>query len=145
MLGTWFEIRVVKSDEQTNKPGGKKMKSKMTLMTMALLFMVSGLWAEPVANMTTSKPQPVGGMSALEKNVSYPKLAVLEKLEGQVVLNFVVDHHGQVSDISVIKSGGIMFDDSAISAVLKTNWRPANQAGQPVNVSYALPFEFRIK
>lgn len=121
------------------------MRHQTTGIILSILITSAALLAEPVKLNECSKPQPIGGMQTLKENTRYPTLAVREHLESIVTLNFVVDRFGKVSDIAVIRSGGQLFDDSAIAAVLKTHWAPAQQGGAPVDVTYELPFEFRIK
>ncbi len=120
-------------------------RTKLTIIGLALLLSMTQLIAEPTVSKECCKPQPVGGIETLEKNTAYPALASEYRFEGDVTLKFEVDVLGNVSGIQVTQSGGSMFDESAISAVLSTQWSPAIQNGSPVSVSYEIPFEYRIQ
>jgi protein TonB len=121
------------------------MKCKITFSILVILTLVNGLQAEPPKICGSSEPEPVGGFAALQKNTEYPSFAKRERFKGEVVLNFAVSKNGEVSDIVVVKSAGDLFDQSAITAVLRTEWLPARQGENPIAVVYELPFEFRIK
>ncbi len=119
------------------------IKTKLSLALLILLIGTSQLMAEPKSNSNCCQPQPVGGIEMLERNTYYPMLDREAGIESDVILNFHVDEVGNVSDITIIKSGGSMFDKSAIMAVMDTEWSPAMQNGSPVAVTFELPFEYR--
>ena len=121
------------------------MKTKLTLISLALLISVADLLAEPLNRKDWCPPSPVGGMQTLKNNVVYPELARTVRYEGDVILKFKVDRQGGISDVTVVQSGGPEFDKAAIAAVMKTAWQPAQESGQPIKVVYALPFRFRIE
>ncbi|MCF7826683.1 MAG: energy transducer TonB [Candidatus Marinimicrobia bacterium] len=121
------------------------IKTKLTLTALILLIGTTQLMADPNSNRKCCEPQPMGGIESLEQNTVYPLLDRQEGNEGNVILNFHVDKNGIVSNIRVARSGGTMFDKSAISAVMNTQWSPAMQNGYPVAVNFELPFEYRAK
>lgn len=121
------------------------IKTKLTLSVLVLLMGTTQLMADPSSNRECCEPQPVGGIELLEQNTIYPILDRQQGNEGSVILNFHVDSNGKVSNIRVARSGGSMFDKSAILAVMHTQWSPAMQNGYPVAVNYELPFEYRTK
>ena len=118
---------------------------KTTRLITALIIMLSAsqLFAEPKSKSNCCQPSPVGGMEMLEQNTFYPILLKEAGVESDVILSFDVDVFGNVSNINVSHSGGTMFDKSAIMAVMDTQWSPAMQNGQPVAVTFEIPFQFR--
>lgn len=120
-------------------------KAKLTTIVIGLVLLGSSLYAKPMLTANSELPVPQGGYHALEKNATYPLWAKNQKISGSVVLNFHVDKEGNISNMHIEKSSGNMFDQSAINAVMNTKWKPAMQAGRPVAVNYALPFEYRAK
>src|SRR5690606_28347366 len=70
------------------------------------------------------------------KNVEYPKLAKKSNITGTVVVSFVIDKDGSITDIKVIKGIGFGCDEEAVR-VLKNapKWNPGKQRGVPVKVS----------
>ena len=121
------------------------MRAK-TLLTTVLIFTfsVGTLVAEPKSKDECCTPTPVGGMEALTANTIYPVLAERQKVESDVVVNFQVDENGAVSELSILSSGGKFFDQSAMEAIVNTQWEPAMQNGEPVSVVYSQEFNFRI-
>ena len=119
------------------------IRTKFTIITLAFFLSAANLIAEPVANSFSSDPEPVRGMQYLEDQTFYPLLERELGIEADVVLSFQVDRLGNVSNIIVTQSGGSLFNESAIDAVVNTEWNPAMQNGNSIAVTFELPFEFR--
>ena len=81
----------------------------------------------------------------LQENLTYPKKAIRKKIQGTVVLQFIVDRDGTVSDIEAI-SGPEELQQGAIDVLKKTpNWIPAIQGGKKVKSYKKQPIVFRIE
>ena len=94
-------------------------------------------------------PQFPGGPSALfeflSKNMQYPKDAEKAKLQGRVIVTFVVKKDGSITDAKVVKSVAPSLDAEALRVInAMPNWAPGRQGGQPVNVKYTVPLTFRL-
>lgn len=95
-------------------------------------------------------PEYPGGMSAmvefLSKNVKYPKDAAKQKVEGRVLVWFVVETDGRLTDVKVAKKVFPSLDAEAVR-VVKTmpKWTPGKHNDQPVRVRFALPIVFKAK
>ncbi|QNF33274.1 energy transducer TonB [Adhaeribacter swui] len=106
--------------------------------------------SEEIFTFVEQNPTFPGGLEAmykyLGKNIKYPAVASRNGLEGNVILQFVVNKEGAISDITVVKSLGGGTDEEAIR-VVKTmpNWTPGKQNGRPVNVRYTLPVRFKLQ
>jgi TonB family protein len=83
----------------------------------------------------------------LGKNVRYPKQAKEAGIEGIVVLSFVVEKDGSVSNIKTVKSLSPEIDKEALRVIKMTDnkWDPGLQDGEPVRVEYTLPMRFTMK
>ncbi|MCK5149243.1 energy transducer TonB [bacterium] len=89
-------------------------------------------------------PQPIGGWSALKKNLIYPDIAQKAGVEGTVSVYAHIDTDGSVLGTRVIQSlTGC--DQAAVTAVTKTKWKPAMQRDQPVKVWVMVPVIFKLK
>ena len=83
-------------------------------------------------------PEFSGGMKALakyvdEKNHYYPVEARKNKIEGKVIIQFIINADGTASDFKVIKGIGYGCDEAAVEAFKKMpKWKPATIKGQPV-------------
>lgn len=94
-------------------------------------------------------PEFPGGDAALFKflreNIKYPSLESEEEIQGMVILTFVVDKEGKISQIAPLKEvkGGKGLTDEAIRVVGKMPvWKPGRMNGKPVSVQYNLPIRF---
>jgi protein TonB len=101
---------------------------------------------------TFVEQQPVfpGGELEMQKflanNIRYPSVAQRNGLEGLVVLSFVVDQTGGISEIQVLKKLGGGTDEEAQRVVkMMPKWTPGKQNGRAVKVRYTLPVRFTIK
>lgn len=84
-------------------------------------------------------------MEFLKENVKYPPMAAKRKTQGRVVMTFVVDKTGNVTEIKVAKSVDIYLDTEAIRVCkLLPDFIPARQNGEPVSVWFTLPITFRL-
>ena len=84
-------------------------------------------------------------MEFLKDNVKYPPMAAKRKTQGRVVMTFVVDKTGKVTEIKVAKSVDIYLDTEAIRVCkLLPDFYPARQNGEPVSVWFTLPITFRL-
>ena len=85
----------------------------------------------------------------LNKNLKYPKNAKDKEVEGTVILQFVVENNGSVSEVKIIKDIGEGCGQAAKSAVESMNsanikWTPGYQRGKAVRVQYTLPVSFKL-
>ncbi len=90
------------------------------------------------------QPQLVGGLAALQARVVYPQEARDAGIEGQVVVQFVVNEQGRVQDAVVLRSPDEMLSRAALEAVNGSEFVPGRQRGEPVKVRFAVPVTFRL-
>ncbi|MCS6991710.1 MAG: TonB family protein [Chitinophagales bacterium] len=84
-------------------------------------------------------------MKYLQKNIRYPPAARENGIEGRVVLQFVVDENGNISDIVPLREIGGGTTEEAIRVVKSMPpWKPGRQNGQPVKVYFKLPITFKL-
>ena len=89
-------------------------------------------------------PEPVGGIAAVYKNVSYPSAAKSAGTQGKVFLMVMVNENGGVDDVKVIKGIGNGCDEAAIDGVKKAKFTPGKSKGATVKVKLALAIEFKL-
>ena len=88
---------------------------------------------------------PAALFEFLSKNIQYPKDAEKAKLQGRVIVTFVVKKDGSITDAKVVKSVAPSLDAEALRVInAMPNWTPGRQNGQPVNVKYTVPLTFRL-
>ncbi|HBN06161.1 MAG TPA: hypothetical protein DD434_10310 [Bacteroidales bacterium] len=88
-----------------------------------------------------------GGLEAMNRflaeNIKYPTLAKQKNIEGKVIISFIVEKNGTLTDIRTIKDIGEGCGDEGVRIVkLMPKWKPAKQKGQPVRQQFLLPISF---
>ncbi|MGB3542898.1 energy transducer TonB [Rubrivirga sp.] len=91
------------------------------------------------------QPELIGGLAALQAAVEYPEFARRAGIEGQVVVQFVVDERGNVVDPVVLRSPNELLSEAALEAVRASRFTPGQQRGRPVKVRFAVPVTFRLR
>ncbi len=105
---------------------------------------------EKVFDVVEQMPSFPGGPSALTRylndNVKYPVVAQENGVQGRVVISFVVERDGHITDVRVVRSVDPSLDREA-SRVVKNmpNWIPGKQNGSAVRVKYNVPVSFRLQ
>lgn len=91
-------------------------------------------------------PEPKFNMTDyLIKNLVYPKAAMKAKIQGKVIVQFVVNEEGSVSNAKIIRGIGGGCDEEALRVVNgMPKWKPGMTDGKPVKVYYAQPITFRL-
>lgn len=94
-------------------------------------------------------PKYPGGDDArlwfLRKNVRYPEAAMKSGIQGVVVVIFIIEIDGSLTNIEVTKSIGGGCDEEAIRVVkLMPRWEAARRNGKPVRVVIRMPIVFRM-
>ena len=95
-------------------------------------------------------PEFPGGMEAmikfLSENVKYPAQAVKDKIEGRVLVQFIVEKTGQIGEVKVARSVSEELDAEAVRVVKSMpNFTPGRQDGKAVAVWYTLPIMFKLQ
>ena len=82
----------------------------------------------------------------IEENMQYPKECAEKGIYGRVIVAFVVERDGQLSNIRVVKSVHPALDKEALRIVnLMPRWIPGEQNGVTVRVKYIIPIRFSVK
>lgn len=82
----------------------------------------------------------------IKKNLRYPKECADSGIQGRVIIAFIVERNGKLSNIRVVKSVNPALDKEALRIVnLMPNWIPGKQNGRTVRVKFLIPITFRPK
>ena len=86
-------------------------------------------------------------MKYLQKNITYPKQCLENKIGGRTLISFVVAKNGKLKDFKVFKSSGNkMLDKEALRVIKKMpRWQPAIDKGEPVAMQFTLPVSFKLR
>lgn len=75
----------------------------------------------------------------------YPTIAQENGIQGRVVLQFVIEKDGRLTNIQVLQTPDRTLSDEAVRVLgLSPKWTPGKQRNVPVRVKYTLPVEFKI-
>ncbi|MDE6290150.1 MAG: energy transducer TonB [Muribaculaceae bacterium] len=91
-----------------------------------------------------------GGMPALMRwlssNIHYPESAQKNDIQGRVIVKFIVEKDGSITNAQVIRSVDSDLDREALRVVSKMpKWIPGKNGGMPVRSYFTLPVSFRLQ
>lgn len=95
-------------------------------------------------------PQFLGGEVALMKfiadNLHYPDSAKAKKIQGRVVVKFVVTKTGEIGEVKIVRSKDLDLDKEAVRIVKSLpNFIPGKLNGEVVDMWYTLPITFKLQ
>lgn len=94
-------------------------------------------------------PQFKGGTQGfgryLRNNINYPVYAREKNIQGKVILSFVVEKNGELTEVKVNKSVDPGIDAEAVRVLKQSpKWLPGTMFGKPVRVRYSVPIDFSM-
>ena len=79
-------------------------------------------------------------------NLTYPKVARENGVEGRVIVQFVIDRDGSIIDSKIVRNVAGGCGEEVLRIVNSMpKWRPGMQKGKPVKVQYTLPLTFKLE
>jgi protein TonB len=82
----------------------------------------------------------------LLKNIIYPQQAREAGIEGRVIVNFIINKNGSISDIAITRSPSKILSNEVIRVVKEMpKWIPIKQNGEVVNIDFTLPVVFLLE
>lgn len=100
-----------------------------------------------VFNVVEQMPSFMGNEDALyayvSKNIIYPLKAKENNIQGRVVVRFIIEKDGNVSNIEILRKLGFGCDEEVIRLIKSMpKWFPGKQNGKPVRVHFTMPISF---
>ena len=94
--------------------------------------------------------EPVDGIAALynyfSSELKYPEAAMMDSIQGVVIVVFTINAKGESEKISIDQSLGKAFDDEAVRLIRNMPaWKPATYNEKPVPSRISLPITFQIR
>lgn len=94
-------------------------------------------------------PEFPGGMVEMmkwiTKNLKYPQAAQRQKIQGKVVVAFIIGKDGTVSEAKVVKSVDPLLDNEALRVVrMMPKWKPGEDKGKPCMTYFSIPVVFKL-
>ena len=105
---------------------------------------------EKIYDVVEMPPSFPGGQAALlawiASHVNYPQKAMESRIEGRVIVGFVIECDGSVSQAKVLHGVDSLLNKEAIRVVMgMPKWTPGRQNGKNVRVKYNVPVNFRLQ
>lgn len=95
--------------------------------------------------MVEEMPAPIGGMYAIQENITYPEIAKRAGIQGRVFVKAFIDSTGTVVKTELLRGIGAGCDEMAMEAVQKVKFTPGKQRGKAVNVQVTVPILFQLQ
>ena len=78
--------------------------------------------------------------------LKYPEKALMDGVQGRVMVDFIIEKDGKVTDVRVVKGVSPELDAEAVKVVSASpKWKPGRVAGNKVRTSVTIPVEFRLE
>ncbi|MBR1595819.1 MAG: TonB family protein [Phocaeicola sp.] len=139
-------MTVIKNPESLKEFGEKGRDGVILITTKAHEKTSSG---EDALEVVEEMPEFPGGeielMKFISRNVKYPDDAKEAGKAGRVIVKFVIDKDGSISDATILRSVYPSIDAEALRVVnAMPKWNPGKVKGEPVKVKYTLPLSFSL-
>jgi len=135
----------------TFKPGSHKGKKVPVSLVIPIRFALDPSEVKQPAGAEETvyedvdvMPEPIGGIVNILKDLVYPEEAAKNKIEGRVMVSFVVDEKGNVTKPTVITGIGYGCDEAAVKALSTAKFTPGKENGKTVKVKLVLPVMFKL-
>ena len=108
------------------------------------------IWGDALYHYVDVMPEFPGGNAALyefiKQNLTYPKSAKEQGIEGIVYVWFIVETDGSITNIKIVQGLNEELDAEALRVVnLMPNWKPGYRGPHPIGrVPYTLPIMFKL-
>ena len=133
--------------EGNDEVGGEVLKAKEEIAAPEPPKPVEENKVFDVVEQMPSFPGGMGAlMSWLSQNIKYPVIAAENGVQGRVIVQFVVEKDGSITDVKVAKSVDPSLDKEAARVVgSMPHWIPGKQNGSAVRVKYTVPVTFKLQ
>ena len=126
------------------------MMAVLCLMTANAQKTVVSQSNQNVYDQVEEMPEFPGGMPALieflQTNIKYPKDAIKQEVGGRVMVMFVVETDGSLSNVRVARKVFPSLDAEAVRVVKSMpKWKPGKEKGRLVRVNFTMPIVFSVK
>lgn len=78
--------------------------------------------------------------------LKYPETAVAQGIQGRVMVEFIIDKDGKVTNVRVVKGVSDELDAEAVKVISASpKWKPGRVKGEKVRTSITVPVEFKLE
>ena len=133
------------------------MMNRFFTLAILSLFLLMGVTTDVYAQDNKKKKkedvivmaQFKGGQEALIdyllQNTRYPAEAMREEITGEVIVEFVVERNGMITNAKIVKSVAPSLDQEALRVVTNMpNWEPGTKNGLRMRSQLTIPINFKV-
>lgn len=133
----------VKGNDDAN---GEVLKAKEVIVQQEPPKVEENKIFDVVEQMPTFPGGDAALMKYLRDNIHYPTVAAENGVQGRVVVGFVVEKDGSITDVNILKGQDPSLDKEAMRVVKSMpKWIPGKQNGSSVRVKFQVPVQFRLQ
>ena len=138
-------------DLPSNRPFSVQIGLIVALLLVSSILLISRWDSESENNsevyeIVEQMPELIGGIRGLQAKVTYPEIARKARVEGRVIVQFIVDKTGNVRNAQVLRGVGGGLDEEATRVISEhAVFTPGRQDGKPVSVRLAIPIVFKLR
>ena len=84
-------------------------------------------------------------MKWLTRNLRYPSGAQSQRIQGKVVISFIINKDGSIASPTIVQSADPLLDREAMRVIrMMPHWKPGLQDGKPCRTMFAIPVNFQL-
>lgn len=84
-------------------------------------------------------------MKWLTRNLRYPSMAQSQRIQGKVVISFIINKDGSIVSPTIVQSADPLLDREAMRVIrMMPHWKPGLQDGKPCRTMFAIPVNFQL-
>ncbi len=84
-------------------------------------------------------------MKWLTRNLHYPSVAQSQRIQGKVVISFIINKDGSIASPTIVQSADPLLDREAMRVIrMMPHWKPGLQDGKPCRTMFAIPVNFQL-
>ncbi len=143
-------VRVVQSSPKWDKPKNPAVDEPFTTAVTVKFSLPGQITADAPFVVVEQMPHFPGGdeelINFIKNNTIYPEAAKTDRIEGRVIIRFVVNTEGKVKGLSVLKGVHPLLDAEALKVISKLPaFEPGMQGGKAVDVWFSAPVTFSLQ
>jgi TonB family protein len=142
-------VKAVQASPKWDPAKNPEAKDPFSSMVSIKFELPDKIFKDDTYVMVEKMPDYPGGdaelLNFIKTNAKYPEAAKAEKIEGRIIVRFIVNKNGDAEEPIILKGVHPLLDAEAIRVVnMLKGFTPGSQGGKPVNVYYMVPINFSL-
>jgi tetratricopeptide (TPR) repeat protein len=101
--------------------------------------------SDPISKIENAKYLKGDLTKELKSNIKYPRKGLVNNIQGDVILSFIIDRNGKLDSLAILNSPDVLLSTTSIVAFseIDNEWSPCKINEQPIGQSYLIIFRYR--